>query len=152
MRLSKLLKDEKNEIYLKQYILYYINMNYYDDDEVFTFKKKGPKKKGPKKVTVKKVKTFEEIKKERDEFEEKKRIEKEAKQLLITEKNKSSNIDVNNAMKSDLNILSDDFSDSVLLNCDKSLDNVLSLDNKTIKDKGEKDIKEDFVDSEFDFM
>jgi len=126
-------------------------MNYYDDDEVFTFKKKGPKKKGPKKVTVKKVKTFEEIKKERDEFEEKKRIEKEAKQLLITEKNKSSNIDVNNAMKSDLNILSDDFSDSISLN-DKTFDNVLSLDNKTIKDKGEKDIKEDFVDSEFDFM
>ena len=152
MRLSKLLKDEKNEIYLKQYILYYINMNYYDDDEVFTFKKKGPKKKGPKKVTVKKVKTFEEIKKERDEFEEKKRIEKEAKQLLITEKNKSSNIDVNNAMKSDLNILSDDFSDSVLLNYDKSLNNVLSLDDKIIKDKGKKDIKEDFVDSEFDFM
>jgi hypothetical protein len=123
-------------------------MNYYDDDEVFTFKKKGPKKKGPKKVTVKKVKTFEEIKKERDEFEEKKRIEKEAKQLLITEKNKSSNIDVNNAMKSDLNILSDDFSDSISLN-DKTF--VFPLDDTNdIKDVN--DIKEDLGDSEFDFM
>jgi hypothetical protein len=123
-------------------------MNYYDDDEVFTFKKKGLKKKGPKKVTVKKVKTFEEIKKERDEFGEKKRIEKEAKQLLITEKNKSSNIDVNNAMKSDLNILSDDFSDILSLN-DKTF--VFSLDDTNdIKDVN--DIKEDLGDSEFDFM
>lgn len=148
MRLSKLLKDEKNELY-KMICLYYINMNYYDDDEVFTFKKKGPKKKGPKKVTVKKVKTFEEIKKERDEFEEKKRIEKEAKQLLITEKNKSSNIDVNNAMKSDLNILSDDFSDSISLN-DKSLNNVETIHN--IKDKEEQNVKEDLCDNDFDFM
>lgn len=129
-------------------------MNYYDDDEVFTFKKKGPKKKGPKKVTVKKVKTFEEIKKERDEFEEKKRIEKEAKQLLITEKNKSSNIDVNNAMKSDLNILSDDFSDSISLNDSLSLNDKTFVSSKenTNDIKDVNDIKEDLGDSEFDFM
>lgn len=125
-------------------------MNYYDDDEVFTFKKKGPKKKGPKKVTMKKVKTFEEIKKERDEFEENKRLEKEAKLLLITEKNKSSNIDVNNSMKSDLNILSDDFSDSISLNCDKSLNNVETIQD--IKDKGDQNVKEDLCDNDFDFM